>query len=85
MFKIDNDVDSVENDDDGDDFGDTDGFLGHYLNMVVDVEGLDPATVATMLESNIMHRTAGDQRKYRHHDIRRHQKSANKVMITTKP
>ena len=27
MFKIDNDVDSVENDDDGDDFGDTDGFL----------------------------------------------------------
>ena len=30
----------------------------------VDVEGLDPATVATMLELNIMHRTAGDQRKY---------------------
>ena len=51
----------------------------------VDVEGLDPATVATMLELNITHPTAGDQRKYRHHDIRRHQKSANKVMITTKP
>ena len=71
MFKIDNDVDSVENDDDGDDFGDTDGFLGHYLNMVVDVEGLDPATVATMLESNIMHRTAGDQRKY-HYQYQNH-------------
>ena len=27
MFKIDNDVDSVDNDDEGDDDGDTDGFL----------------------------------------------------------
>ena len=27
MFKIDNDVDSVDNDDDGDDSADTDGFL----------------------------------------------------------
>ena len=37
----------------------------------VDVEGLDPATVATMLESNIMHRTAGDQRKY-HYQYQNH-------------
>ena len=27
------------------------------------VEGLDPAIVATMLELNIMHPTAGDQKK----------------------
>ena len=27
MFKIDNDVDSVDNDDNGDDYGGTDGFL----------------------------------------------------------
>ena len=27
MFKIDNDVDSVDNDDEGDDYADNDGFL----------------------------------------------------------
>ena len=27
MFKIDNDVDSVDNDDDSDDYADADGFL----------------------------------------------------------
>ena len=61
MFKIDNDVDSVDNDADGDDYGDTDGFLGHCLNMIV--EGLDPATVATMLELNITRPTAGADQK----------------------
>ena len=58
MFKIDINVDSVDNDDEGADYGDTDGFLGHCLNMIV--EGLDPATVAIMLELNITRPTAGD-------------------------